>query len=113
MNLTGWEHWVFLALLVIGAVASWSFIGYYTYKFSWWRNSLGQNLVSFSGIVGVFYTWYLVLFIWPDIPYRNAVRTILFLALTLVVVWRTALFVKITRELERSNVRQQVPRKHE
>jgi hypothetical protein len=113
--LTGFQYWIFLSFLVIGAACSWGFVGFYTVKYRWWTNSIGQNLIALSAIVGAFYSWYLVNFFWPTMPGKIPVRTVLFFLLTVVLVRQVRVFIQVTRELERTRqgIGEIKPRKEE
>lgn len=96
-----WQRWVNDALLLAGVLASWGFIARYTQTYRWWRTDLGAHLVTFSACVGAFYTYFAVVLIWPGLPGKAIIRTVLFVALTAAMVWRWAIFEQVRRQTKR------------
>lgn len=99
-----WFVVVNLILLVIGAVAGWGFIIAYTLRYNWWTTDLGAHLISFSGVATLFYTLYLVRTLQdadsaPGTTQSafNLIRLLLFALLTVVMVWRFVLMVRLPR----------------
>lgn len=95
----GWRLFVY-ALLGIGALGCWWFIGRYTSLYRWWRNDIGRHLIALSSCLGLFYTYYAAVVFWPDLPGRTGIRLALFAALTGTILWRVAIFERVAR-LER------------
>jgi hypothetical protein len=91
-SLPGWLETLYFVLLSIGAVGCWWFVARYVTTFRWYSTPLGAHLVVFSSIVGAWFTYFLAVFIWPDLPGKTAIRSALFVILTVAVVWRVVLF---------------------
>jgi len=82
-------------LLGLGVLGGWWFVIRYTRRYAWWRNEFGSHIVAFSAAVAMFYTYYMALTIWPELPGRSALRLILFTALTGIIVWRVVIFERV------------------
>jgi len=92
-----WLAWLTYVALGAAALACWSFVTLYTVHYRWWRNQFGRYLVAFSASLGALMTHIFVYSIWPDIPFRVQVRTVLFLTLVFVIVHQLMLFVRVIR----------------
>jgi hypothetical protein len=80
-----------------GALACWAFVTLYTIHYRWWRNQFGRYLVAFSASLGALLTHILVFSIWPDLPWRVPVRTVLFGLVVAVLVHQLFLFLRVIR----------------
>lgn len=103
--MTGLMLWVNNAMLIIGFIAGLAFVILYGARYLGARHWLGVHLVSFSAVVTAFYG----LFIarpWLSPNTYMYVRFILFVLLTVVVVWRLAVLVKF-REVEHGTPEEQ------
>jgi hypothetical protein len=85
------------AALVVGALACWSFVVLYTIHYRWWTNQFGRYIAAFSTSLGALLTHILVFSIWPDLPWRVPVRTVLFVSLVVVIVHQLLLFMRVIR----------------
>ena len=91
-----------LILLSIGWVCSFVTVSVYIYtQRGWWRNQIGRMLIATSSCVGLFFLWYFIVTIYPGIPARNSIRTILFLATTIAVVYTMFAIINLTRITKR------------
>lgn len=92
-----WLYLAYLAELCIGSVAGAWFFGYALW-FRWWRDELTAHLMAFSGIVELFYVYYLYRTLAsPTMPPGAAqgwTRFALFTVLTAVVVWRLVVVLR-------------------
>lgn len=102
----GWRLLAYV-LLGVGSVGCWWFIARYTSLYKWWRNDFGRHLIALSSCLGLFYTYYVAVVIWPDLPGRTAIRLALFVALTGTIMWRVIIFERVARleRLDRKAVR--------
>jgi hypothetical protein len=101
-GLPGWLVITYEAMLIVGALSCWGFIARYVTRFRWWTTDIGRHLISMSTIVGLFYTYFAVATLWPDMPGRAWIRTALFAALTCVLVWRWFMFERLRRQTART-----------
>jgi hypothetical protein len=97
MTLPTWLRVAYYALLVLGAVAGWTFILRYVTTYRWWSTELGRHLVTFSGCLAAFETYYFAALIWPHFPGKEFLRAVLFLILTAAVLWRLVMFERLHR----------------
>lgn len=88
-------------VLIIGAVASWLFIFRYMAKFRWWTTDIGRHLIAVSACLGAFYSYSAVAVVWPDVPGRVWVRGVLFVLITITIVWRLIMFERVQRQLRK------------
>jgi len=88
-------------LLAVDTLACVAFIVIYTRRAKWWRNDVGRNLVTMSASLGGLLGYSALAFLWPGIPGRVIIRTVLFLSLTAAVIWRVVVFHRIGREIDR------------
>lgn len=79
-------------LLGEGIVACWTFVILYSINHKWWHNDIGRHLVALSSCLGAFLTYYGLLVFWPDMPWRDEIRTVLFVALIAVINQRLWVF---------------------
>ncbi len=80
------------AVLGIGWLAVVWFLLRYMATAPWYRSDIGRHLVTFTACVGGFFTLYLALGIWPDMPAAGPLRIILLVGIVAVSVWRAVLF---------------------
>jgi tetrahydromethanopterin S-methyltransferase subunit E len=86
-----WQ-WVVYALLGEGIAACWAFVILYSIKHAWWHNDFGRHLVALSSCLGLFLTYYGMLVFWPELPGKNVIRMVLFVALIVVINQRLWVF---------------------
>lgn len=101
MTLPPWAQISYEVLLFVGAFSCWGFLFRYATGFRWWRNDLGRDFVSMSFVIGAFYTYYAVVTTWPTLPGRTLIRTVLFVVLTVVLVWRWVMFERLRRKTKK------------
>jgi hypothetical protein len=101
MTLPTWAQTAYEVVLFIGAVACWGLLIRYGGGFRWWKNYPGRDFVSTSFVLGMFYTYYAVVTIWPTMPGRTLIRTTLFFVLTVVLVWRWVMFERHRHQTRR------------
>lgn len=92
-----------IVLLALFVSSCWAFVIGYATRYRWWDNQVGRHLISFSGCLGLFGTYYTVLAVWPDMPGRSGIRLALFTVLTGVTVWRFFWFMHIRAEERRKD----------
>lgn len=80
------------AILAIGWLAGLWFLARYMSTSPWYGSEVGRHLVAMSASVFGFFTLYLVLAVWPNLPGRSAIRFGLLLVLVANVVRRAVLF---------------------
>jgi len=97
-TLPTWLQVVYFALLGTGALAGWAFVVRYVTTYRWWSTELGTHLVVFSSVVSLWFTYFLIVVIWPDFPGKTAIRTALFVVLVVAVVWRFVMFERLRRK---------------
>jgi len=49
-------------------------------------------------VVSLWFTYFLIVVIWPDFPGKTAIRTALFVVLVVAVVWRFVMFERLRRK---------------
>lgn len=98
-----WKLFAF-ALLLLGIVFVFGFIGRYVTKLPWSSSEEGRHLIAMSANVGLFLLLYTALAVWPDMPYKNVVRMTLFAALIANCGWRWWLLEKHLRERRQSGL---------
>lgn len=96
--LPAWLQAVYIALLITGVLAGWTFVIRYMLAFRWWSTELGRHLITFSSCLALFETYYLLVLAWPGLPGRTAIRTGLFVLLTVAIVWRLVMFERLRRQ---------------
>jgi hypothetical protein len=86
----------YIGLLVLGTVCSFGLVFLYIRtQRGWWKHPIGKILVSLAAVDGLFYTWYILVSLWPQIPGRSLVRLILFTFMTAAIVYRFVAFLKL------------------
>lgn len=93
---------LFYGLTLIALVGCWSFVFMYTRTWPWWRNEMGRYTVSFSTCLGLFMLYYTIRIIWPNLPGRTLIVTVLFVLLDVIIVWQLVLFIRIRVEQRRA-----------
>ena len=88
--------------LAADSIACFWFIVIYSLRAKWWRNPMGRNLVTMSASLGALFGYSALAFLWPGIPGRVVIRTLLFLSLTTAVIWRVVVFHRIGREIDKN-----------
>lgn len=68
---------------------------------TWYRNDFGKIIVTLSLCEGIFFSWYILVILWPEIPGRNIVRNILFASLVLVTGYRFFTMLRLNRIIKR------------
>lgn len=86
---------VYIALLITGVLAGWTFVIRYMVIYKWYSTELGIHLITFSSCLAAFESYYLLILIWPELPGRTGIRTGLFVLLTAAIVWRWWMFERI------------------
>jgi hypothetical protein len=97
-----WLVHTYKTLLIIGAVACWGFTFRYVTKFKM-TTDIGRHLVAMSTVVGAFLTYSAIATIWPGVPGRVWIRTVLFIALVVTLVWRWVMFERLLRKIDKEN----------
>lgn len=87
-----------IILLIVFLSSCWAFVIGYATRYRWWENVVGRHLVSFSGCLGLFGTYYTVLLVWPELPGKSTIRLVLFTGLTAITVWRLFWFMRVRAE---------------
>lgn len=82
------------AVLGLGWLSVVVFLVLYCGTRPWFRSEMGRHLVAFTACVGGFFTLYLALGIWPDLPFAGALRITLLFAIVAVCVWRLVLYLR-------------------
>lgn len=86
----------YLLLLVPGALCSFGLVFLYIRtQRGWWKNPIGQILVTLSLLDGAFFAWYTLVTIWPMIPGKNLIRGILFTFMAIAIIWRFIAFYRL------------------
>lgn len=101
-----WQWIVNVGMLLVGGAAGSWFIARYAMTYRWWKNEWGRHIITFSGCVTLFYLYFILVVIWPNLPGKALIRSVLFLCLTLAIVWRAAMFERTrhkTRTAQRSD----------
>lgn len=92
----------YIGLLGIGTLCSFGLVFLYIRtQRGWWKHPIGKILVSLAAIDGLFYGWYLLITLWPQIPGRALVRTVLFTIMTAAIVYRFVAFLKMQPVMRR------------
>lgn len=94
----------YLVMLMVGAIFSWGSIALYILSQKGWLHSpVGQLFTVLAFAVGMFYTWYTILYFWPRMPGRAPVRLVLFSITTFAIVWRFIILAKLLNTARRDN----------
>jgi hypothetical protein len=101
MSLPSFGKLLVYTLLGEGICACWAFVVLYTLRHKWWHNQFGRHLVALSSCLGAFLTYYGLLVFWPDMPARDTVRMVLFVALIIVINQRLWVFGRYERARRR------------
>jgi hypothetical protein len=92
----------YIGLLIVGAVCSFGLVFLYIRtQRGWWKHPIGKILVSLALVDGVFYAWYILVTLWPQIPGRSLVRLVLFTLMTIAIVYRFIAFLKLQPVMRR------------
>lgn len=92
-----------MVLFGIGAVSCWWFVIIYTRSgFKWWHSDVGRNLIMLSASLGAIYTWSVAVTIWPGLPGRLLIGTVLFLIVTAAMIWRVVVFRRVARDVRQA-----------
>lgn len=86
------------AVLGVGWLAVVYFLAAYMITSPWTSTEVGRHLVAMTACVGAFFTLYLLLAIFPDLPGKGLIRLVLLVLLVAACVWRA---VMLTRYLRR------------
>jgi hypothetical protein len=93
--------WNLIAYSILGA--GWLvvvvFLARYTTTEPWFSTDAGRHLVSFSANVGAFFTLWLVLTVFPDLPFQGPIRFILLIAIVSNCVWRLVILVRTQKQV--------------
>lgn len=92
-----WAKMLAYTVLGIGWLATVVFVGWYGWTRPWYLSDVGRHLMAMSGCVGAFFTLYLLLAIWPELPGRSIVRLVLLVLLVATVVHRLVLLARQDR----------------
>jgi len=92
--LPAWLSVIAYGILGVGWFSVWAFVGLYGWLRPWYQSELGRHVIAFSASVGLFFTLYLILAIWPEFPGRSIIRLVLLVLLVSVCVWRLVIFLK-------------------
>jgi hypothetical protein len=84
-------------LLVVGVLASVTFVAAYSYYTDWWRSEVGWHLVTFPAALGLLEASGLVFRLVGDYPGRQAVNAVLFAVIVATTVWRAVLVFRNNR----------------
>jgi hypothetical protein len=95
------ERTIVTVELVIALLGCWSFVVLYTRTWAWWRNDVGRHLVAFSSALGLLLAFYVLRLVWRDMPGTGLITVILMTLLTVVILWRLLLFIRIKRDVQR------------
>ena len=101
MDDLGIDQWVNATASVLAFLACLGFATIYHLRATWWRSEVGRNLMGFAGAVGLLCLYTVLVTIWPDgcfVIVARSVRTALLVAITLLMVQRTRLFIRAQRE---------------
>jgi hypothetical protein len=90
------------SILGIGWIVTVVFIAWYMKTEPWSQTETGRHLVSFSASVGAFFTLYLLLALFPDLPGKGLIRIVLLIVLVGNCVWRLILFARYRRDERRA-----------
>lgn len=104
-TLPTWLQVVYLVLLVTGALAGWVFVGRYMQTYRWFSTELGRHLITFSSCLAAFESYYVLALIFPNLPGKTAIRTGLFIVLTVAIVWRLVMFERLRRATKRKGMK--------
>lgn len=96
-------------LLAEGIAACWAFVVLYSVKHRWWHNDFGRHLVALSTCLGLFLTYYGLLVFWPDLPGKDVIRLVLFVALIMVINQRLWVFGRYERARTRERKAKATP----
>lgn len=88
----------FAIYVILGFIGALAFVLLYglhpmTRK-TWWRSSVGQNLMAYSFVMCLIYTSGIMNLWFPEWQYRNHARLFLSIAAIVVVWWRLGLLVR-------------------
>ena len=95
------DQWINVAGSAVAALACITFAVIYHLKASWWRSDIGRNLMAFAGAVGLLCTYTVLVSLWPDGCFAivmRAVRTATVLAIGLLMLQRTRMFLQAQRD---------------
>lgn len=94
--LSPWAAVFAYGVLGIGWLSVVIFLVWYGFTRPWTQSEMGRHIFAFTAVVGAFFTLYLVIAIWPDMPekLRMIIRLTLLLAIVTTCVWRLIIFAK-------------------
>lgn len=92
----------YTTLLILGSLCSFGVVGVYVRgQRKWWSNDIGKIIITLSLVDGLFYLWYIIVSLYPQIPGRNTIRLILFTIMTVAIVYRFFTMVRLARIVKR------------
>ncbi|MYU30721.1 putative phage holin [Streptomyces reticuli] len=95
------DMWVNVSASVLATLACAVFVATYHVKAAWWRSEVGRNLVGFAAAVGALCLYTVLVTVWPTgcvAVVLRALRTLVLLAVGLLMVQRTRLLLRAQRE---------------
>lgn len=101
MNDLGIDQWVNVTASMLAFLACTVFATTYHLRATWWRTEVGRNLMGFAGAVGLLCLYTVLLTVWPEgclAVVARSLRTLVLVAVALLMVQRTRLFIRAQRE---------------
>ena len=101
MDDLGIDQWVNVTASMLAFLACTGFAVVYHLRATWWRSEVGRNLMGFAGAVGLLCLYTLVVTVWPDgslVTVARSGRTLVLVAVAVLMVQRTRLFLKAQQE---------------
>lgn len=95
------DMWVNVSASVLATLACTAFVATYHVKAAWWRSEVGRNLVGFAAAVGALCLYTVLVTVWPTgcvAVILRVLRTLVLLAVGVLMVQRTRLLLRAQRE---------------
>jgi hypothetical protein len=96
----GVDEWVNVVASMLATTSCAAFVAAYHVHAPWWRSEVGRNLMGFAAAVGALCLYTVLITIWSDgafIVMARVVRTVVLLAVAVLMVQRTRLLLKAQR----------------
>lgn len=82
----------YMILLVFGSVGCAWFVARYVTHFRWWKTEIARHLIAMSSCLGLFFLYFIIVMIFPGLPGKTWIRSVLFVGTVACVIWRVVIF---------------------
>ncbi|MFD8199961.1 hypothetical protein [Streptomyces sp. NPDC059701] len=95
------DMWINTIASALATLVCAAFVVIYHVKTSWWRSGTGRNLMGLPAAIGLLFLYTVLITVWPDGCFAvvmRGVRTLLALAITVLIAQRIRILLRAQRE---------------